>query len=87
MGGAFMKNIHRLIYNVETANLEKTILLAFELTEVTGMEPAALVLPDGREIPWNSQAAHDFAENGVLSEEEFIQLSLADEKKSGNIQK
>ena len=77
MGGAFMKKIHRLTYNVPTKNLEETILLAFELQDNTGMEPATLVLPDGREITWNSQAAHEFAGNGTISEEEFIELSLS----------
>ena len=75
MGGAFMKNIHRLTYNVEAKTLEEVILLAFELTDLTGMEPASLVLSDGREIPWNHEAAHEYAGNGSITEKEFIEMS------------
>jgi len=72
-----MKKIHRITYQVPSKTLEETILLAFELQDNTGMEPATLVLPDGREIPWNKEAAHEFAGNGTISEEEFIELSLS----------
>jgi hypothetical protein len=76
MGGAFMNKTHGLTYNVKTENLKQLILLAFELTDTTGMEPANLVLPDGREIPWNNYAAHQFVAEGRISEAEFIEMSM-----------
>ena len=38
------------------------------------MEPASLVLPDGRIIPWNEYAAHQFTAESHISENEFIEF-------------
>ena len=71
-----MNKTHGLTYNVTTDNLKQVIILAFELAENTGMQPASLVLPDGRSIPWNEYAAHQFAAESHITEAEFIEMSL-----------
>jgi hypothetical protein len=69
-----MNKTYTLKYDVTTENLKQLILLAFELSEITGMEPAQLVLPDGRIIPWNKLAAQKIAAKGDISEEELIKF-------------
>ncbi len=66
-----MKKIHRLTYNVETAKLKDAINLALELKEITGMEPASLVLPSGKEIPWDPDRVAQFT-SGEIKEKDFV---------------
>ena len=64
----------QLRYQVDAESLEQVIALAFELQSNTGMEPKSLTLPDGRELPWNGYAAHQFAGEGRIDEKQFINM-------------
>lgn len=66
----------RLSYKVEAENLEKVICLAFEIQGEMEMEPESFTLPDGRVIPWSGFLADKFAAEGLISEEEFIKMSM-----------
>ena len=66
---------YQLNYQVEAENLQRTIALAFEVMGNTGMEPKSITLPDGKLLPWNGWAAHQFAGEGRITEEEFIRIS------------
>lgn len=65
-----------LHYKVEAEELVTVISLAWEIISETGMNPENITLPDGRVIPWNEYAAHQFAAEGHITESEFIEMSL-----------
>lgn len=69
-----MKRIHGLTYHVETDKLKDAINLALELKEITGMEPASLVLPSGDEIPWDPDRVAQFM-SGSINEIELLEIS------------
>lgn len=62
----------QLRYQVDAEDIQKVIALAFEIQGETGMEPKTITLSDGRELPWNGYAAHQFAGEGRITEKEFI---------------
>lgn len=64
----------QLRYQVDAENLQKVILLAFEIQGETGMEPSSITLPNGLALPWNAYAAHQFAAEGRISEKDFIKM-------------
>jgi len=64
----------QLRYQVDAEKLIKVVALAWEIAGNTGMEPKSITLPDGRELPWNGWAAHQFAAETRISEKEFIEL-------------
>lgn len=65
-----------LTYKVESEKLIEVIRVAWEVISETGMEPETITLPDGRILPWNNYAAHQFAAEGRIDEEKFIEMSL-----------
>lgn len=69
-----MKKIHGLTYHVETDKLKEVINLALELKEITGMEPASLVLPSGDEIKWDPDRIAQFT-SGEINEKDFIEIT------------
>ena len=73
------KKSYKLIYKVEAEKLEEIIRVAWEVISEMGMDPVSIVLPDGREIPWNGYAAHQFAGEGRIGEEEFLEMSMKEE--------
>lgn len=73
------KKKFQLIYQVETESLEDVIRFIFELISNTGFEPKELLLPDGRKLPWNGYAAHQFAGEGRIDEKQFIEMSMNQE--------
>lgn len=66
----------RLTYKVESEKLIEVIRVVWEVISEMGMEPETIALPDGRILPWNSYAAHQFAAEGRIDEETFIEMSL-----------
>ena len=71
------KQAFKLIYQVESEKLIEVVRVAWQVISETGMDPESIVLPDGRILPWNEGwAAHQFAAEGRISEEQFIEMSL-----------
>jgi len=70
------KQAFLLIYKVESEKLIEVVRVAWEVISETGMEPETISLPDGTVIPWNGTAAHWFAGEGRIDEEQFIEMSL-----------
>lgn len=70
------KQSFRLIYKVESEKLVEVIRVAWEVISEMGMEPETITLPDGRILPWNSYAAHQFAAEGSIDEKQFIEMSM-----------
>jgi hypothetical protein len=68
-----------LIYKVESEKLIAAVRVAWEVISETGMEPETITLPDGRILPWNNYAAHQFAAEGRIDEETFIEMSLSEQ--------
>jgi hypothetical protein len=61
-------------YQVEAEKTEQFLMVLFEIIANTGFEPKQITLPDGIVIPWNFDAAHEFAAEGRISEKEFIEM-------------
>ncbi|MBV5313818.1 MAG: hypothetical protein JZU47_11015 [Prolixibacteraceae bacterium] len=72
------KQAFRLIYKVESEKLEDVIRVAWEFVSEMGMEPETITLPDGRILPWNPSAAHQFAAEGSIDEKKYIEWSLSE---------
>lgn len=70
------KQAFKLIYKVESEKLINVIRVAWEVISEMGMEPENITLPDGRVIPWHATAAHQFAAEGSIDEEKFIEWSI-----------
>jgi len=70
------KQAFKLIYKVESEKLVDVIRVAWEVISEMGMEPETINLPDGRVIPWNNYAAHQFSAEGNIDEEKFIEWSM-----------
>lgn len=70
------KQAFKLIYKVESEKLIDVIRVAWEVNSESGMEPETINLPDGRVIPWHATAAHQFAAEGSIDEEKFIEWSI-----------
>ena len=68
------KQNYRFTYQVEAEALEKVLLLISELSHNTGMDPVTLTLADGKVIPYNGYAAHQFAGEGRITKKEFIEI-------------
>jgi len=80
-GGTTMskKQSFRLIHKVESEKLVDVIRVAWEFVSEMGTEPEKIILPDGTELPWNATAAHQFAAEGSIDEEKFIEWSLSEQ--------
>lgn len=70
------KQSYKLIYQVESEKLIEVVRVAWEVISESGMEPETINLPDGRILPWNPTAAHQFAAEGSIDEQKFIELSI-----------
>lgn len=73
------KQSFKLIYKVESEKLIAAVRVAWEVISETGMEPETITLPDGRAIQWNGYAAHQFAAEGSIDEEKFIEWSMSEQ--------
>jgi len=73
------KQAFKLIYKVESEKLIEVVRVAWEVISEMGLEPETISLPDGRAIPWHATAAHQFAAEGSIDEEKFIEWSLSEQ--------